>query len=332
MTTLPWALEPASPDLFHLHAAIGDHAGAASTPSAQPLQLQCADGVALAAHWHRPPHNAPHAVAVVHAATGVPQGFYRGFAQWLASRGYAVLTYDYRGIGLSRRGPIRAETAAMRTWAQQDMSAALAEASAMRTTPQGQRLPLLHVGHSFGGNALGLAKDFEQADAVLTVASQSGDWRLWPGVHRGMTWLFFHVMLPAIAHTFGHAPSWALGSGSAQPLPKQVALEWARWGRRRGFLFTDPTLPEAHHLRRYTGVVHIWNVSDDWTYGPPGAVNGLAAQFSNARVTRHTLAPADIGFKHIGHFGLFRREVGALAWPRLIDPIEAVVPALRPRQ
>jgi predicted alpha/beta hydrolase len=326
MNALPWLVQPASPDLRHLHAAI-DKADEA-TPAGQALTLRCADGTLLAAHWYHPLHAAAHAVAVVNSATGVPQGFYRAFAQWLAARGYAVLTYDYRGIGLSRRGPIHAETASMRTWAQQDMSAALAEARAARLQNSGQRLPLLHVGHSFGGNALGLAQGFEQADAVLAVASQSGDWRLWPGVHRAVTGVYFHLALPAIAHAFGHVPHWVLGGGSAQPLPKQVALEWARWGRRRGYLFSDPTLHDAQRLQQYTGVAHLWNVSDDLTYAPPGAVDGLAAQFCRARVARHTLAPADVGLQRIGHFGVFRREAGAVVWPRLLEPIEAAVPAL----
>ncbi len=326
MNTLPYPPPlTASPDLPHLHAAIDTPAS--SAPAGEPLHLLCADGVPLSAHWYRPNHGPAHAVAVISAGTGVPQGFYRAFAQWLAARGYVVLTYDYRGIGLSRQGPIEAETASMCDWAQQDMSAALVAANTERTA-SGECLPLLLIGHSFGGNALSLAHGVEQADAVLTVASQLGDWRLWPGVHRGVTWLFFHLVLPGVAHTLGHAPSWALGSGSAQPLPKQVALEWARWGRTRGFLYGDPALQNALRLHNFSGAAHLWNVSDDLTYGPPGAVDGLVAMFSNARVARHTLTPADAGVPRLGHFGAFRREVGPRVWPRWLAAIEAASPAL----
>ena len=42
-----------------------------------------------------------HAV-LINSATAVPRKVYRGFAGYLARRGAAVLTYDYRGTGDSR--------------------------------------------------------------------------------------------------------------------------------------------------------------------------------------------------------------------------------------
>ena len=117
--------------------------------------LTAADGRLLAACWFEP-DDPPHAVAVVSAAGGVPQGCYRAFAQWLAARGYAVLTYDYRGIGSSCQGPVRQDPARKTDWAVRDMSAALAAAADRADQggradrgERGDRLPLLLVGHSF---------------------------------------------------------------------------------------------------------------------------------------------------------------------------------------
>ena len=329
-----------------------------------PHRLAAADGRLLAARWFEPPQQPARAVAVVNAATGVPQRFYRHFAAWLAQRGYAVLTYDYRGIGESRQGPLRAEPARMRDWALLDMPAALAEAAKRRhgaamphgstvpqheTTPLGSTgaqdcaalrdstaphgsagaLPLLLVGHSFGGNAIGLADGFEQADALLGVAAQSGDWRNWPGRHRLLTHAFFHALLPAAAHLLGKAPGWVLG-GSGAGLPKGVALDWARWGRRRGYLFTDPALA-AHipHYRNFRGPAHLWHISDDRTYGPAAAVDALAAQFSAARVERPALDAAALRSGPVGHFGAFRAEPGRRIWPQWLERIESATPALR---
>lgn len=329
----------ASPDLARLHDAIdaipigdttsdtaGDTTGDTSS-SGTAFALVCADGRAIAARWFEPAR-AARAVAVVSPAAGVPQGFYRAFANWLAARGYAVLTYDYRGIGESRSGPVRAERATMRDWAQLDMSAAIAAAEARRRVAPATPLPLLLVGHSFGGNGLALARGVEAADAVLTVGSQSGDWRLWPGVQRWITGYFFHLHVPIIASALGHLPSWALG-GSGAPMPKGVALEWARWGRRRGYLFSDPGLGNAQALRRFRGTAQVWNVTDDLTYAPSRAVDAFAAQFASASVTRHTLAPRDVSLTRIGHFDAFRRGAGARIWPLWLARIEAAAPALR---
>jgi predicted alpha/beta hydrolase len=287
--------------------------------------LLCDDGRVLAASWFEPPRGAARAVAVVHSATGVPRHFYRGFAQWLAARGYAVLTYDYRGIGQSRQGDVRRETASMADWAVLDMSAALAGAQARR---ERGALPLLLVGHSFGGNALGFARGVEHADAILGVAAQSGEWRLWPQPQRWVTALFFYGLIPAVVRLFGHAPAWALGGG-AQPLPPEVARTWARWGRRRGFSFSDPAMHAQRAFGAVVAPVHLWHIEDDLTYGPAACVDALAAQFRQAAVQRHALRLADTGLARIGHFGAFRRELGARIWPRLLQPIEQAAPALR---
>ena len=291
--------------------------------------LRCADGRLLAANWFEP-EGPVRAVAVVSAATAVSRGFYRGFAQWLAGRGYAVLCYDYRGIGDSRDGPVRQERARLRDWARLDMGAALHAAQRRRLTEQQQQgceLGLLLIGHSFGGNAIGLVEGYERADALLGVAAQAADWRFWSGIAKAKAWLFFHALLPVISHGLGHAPGWLLGA-RAQGLPKGAALEWARWGRRRGFMFSDPTLQADLGYHRFAGPVHLWNVSDDHLFGPAPAVDELARQFSTARVTRHTLTPEALGLRQLGHFAMFRRELGEKIWPLLLGPVEAATPVL----
>jgi predicted alpha/beta hydrolase len=149
------------------------------------------------------------------------------------------------------------------------------------------------------------------------------------GRHRWLTHAFFHALLPAAAHLLGTAPGWVLG-GSGAGLPKGVALDWARWGRRRGYLFTDPDL--AAHLQHYQdfrGPAHLWHISDDWTYGPAAAVDALAAQFSAARVERPALDAAALHSGRIGHFGAFRAEPGRRIWPQWLERIESATPALR---
>jgi predicted alpha/beta hydrolase len=56
------------------------------------------DGYLLGASLHLPRRAKRNAV-LINSATAVPRKIYKGFASYLASRGCAVLTYDYRGIG-----------------------------------------------------------------------------------------------------------------------------------------------------------------------------------------------------------------------------------------
>ena len=92
----------------------------------QPAALRCSDGRLLAAQWFEPPAaQGLRAVAVIGAATAVPASYYRHFAEWLARRGYAVLTFDYRGIAASREALRPGEDVRLRDWARVDMAAAL---------------------------------------------------------------------------------------------------------------------------------------------------------------------------------------------------------------
>jgi len=221
---------------------------------------------------------------------------------------------------------LRDEPATMRDWAVLDMSAALAAAEARRAT---QGLPLLLVGHSFGGNAIPFARGVERADALLAIGSQLGVPRYFPGVHRWLAHLFFRGIVPSAVPLFGYLPGWTMG-GSA-PLPAGVARQWAHWGRMKGWAYDDPAMREHRAASALAVPVHLWDVSDDHTFGPARAVDALAAQFRNAAVQRHTLRPADVGLARLGHFGAFRREPGPKAWAPMLDPIEAATPALRPR-
>ena len=69
-----------------------------STTSPSPLT----DGYLLGATLFLPRGAKRHAV-LINSATAVPRKIYRGFAGYLARRGCAVLTYDYRGTGDSRQ-------------------------------------------------------------------------------------------------------------------------------------------------------------------------------------------------------------------------------------
>ncbi len=305
----------------------------------RPLRLQAIDGRALAATWHEPAAGA-RAVAVLSSATGVPRGFYAAFAGWLAQRGYAVLSYDYRGVAGSRQGPLRQERASMRDWAVLDMRAALAEAERRRVGPalaeaerrrvgaSGTALPLLLVGHSFGGNAIAFAEGVQRADALLMVAAQLGEARLFPGHHRWVAEFFFRGLIPALAPLYGGLPGRVLGPGAAA-LPARVAQQWARWGRTRGWAYADPQMRPFRAASALAVPVHLWDIDDDLRFAPPRAVDALAALFRNAAVQRHTLRVAEVGAGPLGHFGAFRRRAGPAVWQRLLAPIEAASPALR---
>ena len=134
------------------------------------------DGYPLAVREFGPPDGDARATVVVLGGTAVPQGAYARFAAHLADAGLRCVTMDYRGVGESRPpGSLKGFDATMSDWALEDARGVLSWA---RETAKGR--PLVVVGHSFGGQALGLLDEAAEADGVVTVAAQLGFYRHWP--------------------------------------------------------------------------------------------------------------------------------------------------------
>src|SRR6202011_1753506 len=145
------------------------------------ITVPAADGYKLGATLFLPRGAKSHAV-LINSATAVPRKIYRGFAGYLARRGCAVLTYDYRGIGDSRQKAVEGYNqprslvgfkASMSDWAALDVTSAVAWMRERYNT-----LPLGYVGHSFGGQALGLLSNNAEVSRALLIASQAGYWKL----------------------------------------------------------------------------------------------------------------------------------------------------------
>ena len=312
-----------SPDQHHLHAHLPCQHDAAVT--AMAVEFVATDGAPLHGHWFVPEHGPARAIAILAPATGVPQRYYHPFARWLAARGYAVLTFDYRGMGRTRGLYPRAS---MRQWLRHDLSGALQSALARRTQG-GAAVPLLWFGHSLGGNGLPLVQGLDQLDAVVTVGSQFGYWKLWPrGWHRNVTRFFFGTWIPLCVRLTGKLPGWALGGG--ETLPREAAMDWSRWGMSQHYYLDDPHCAPWYQPQAFRGHMQLWSIEDDKTYAPPDAVNALAQCFADSagQVERLHLHPHSVGMRQLGHFGPFRRSGAPRLWPLLLQHIEARVPAL----
>jgi predicted alpha/beta hydrolase len=280
---------------------------APTTDAATTLALRAADGRELAADLHAP-RGTPVAAAVILPGTAIPRRFYRPLAAHLVEAGIAVLTFDYRGIGGSARGPLRTEPATMRDWGQLDIDAALRWLEGRY--PQ---LPRTAIAHSFGGQALGLAPSARGAvDRAILIAAQSGFLGHWPLPIRLRNAAVFGALLPAAAATIGY---WPKNLGLGDGLPGGVAREWARWCRAPGYLTAHVPEHERFH-GALTIPIRAYAIADD-DYAPPAAVDALLSWYARARIEKRTLSPDALGVPVIGHFGPFRASVARTVWPEL---------------
>jgi predicted alpha/beta hydrolase len=263
--------------------------------------IDARDGRALAATVFRPP-GPPRLSVVVGGAMGVPRGYYADFAAALSARGALVVTLDFRGTGGSREGRIQDEPATMTDWGALDLPAAIDWARA----ESGVRPAF--VGHSAGGQVLGLADNAAVVERALFVAAQSGDWRMWSGLSRlGMAGIWY-ALLPALVGVLGRVPA-GLGGGKMD-LPPRVASEWARWGRTPGYLFggAGGQARRASYARVRARILAYSFAGDD--YAPRRAVAALLDGYPSAqREHRHLEGGAPLG-----HFGFFRRRSSTTLW------------------
>jgi predicted alpha/beta hydrolase len=284
--------------------------------TSEPVHLRASDGQVLAA-THFVPAGPAKGSVVVASATGVPRRFYAPFASFLASRGHTVLTFDYRGVGESAPERLRGYEATMAQWGTQDLSAALAW-MAERHPGLPQRL----VGHSVGGQVLGLAppEQLERLSGVLLVASQGGYWGMWRGVGRAVMLFTWYALIPGMTALMGYLPMRRFGQG--EDLPAGVAKQWARWGRHPGYFLADEEVRSAPGYARLRAPLRSYALTDD-AYAPLAGVQWLVSRYPNARSEVRSVSPAEAGVRKLGHFGFFRDKVRDSLWAEAAQWLEA---------
>lgn len=269
------------------------------------LKIQTSDGVQIAARLYSAAN--PSRVVIINSATAVLQGIYTKFATYLASEGATVITYDYRGIGESKYRSLKEETASMADWALQDAQAILNFVE--RNFPQ---LPISVVGHSFGGQCIGILDGIERVDKILFVGAQVGYWKNFPVRSWPFLLMMWHVLFPLLIKIIGYFPSARLGMG--ENLPRNVAWQWRTWCLQPDYLFNEvgTALPNNYGKVKAQGTVFF--ISDD-TYAPEKAIRKLLPRYPKMTFTEHHFTPEQLGVKSIGHFGVFRSQFAPSIWP-----------------
>lgn len=243
-------------------------------------------------------------VLLIGSATAVPQTYYEAFCKWLAAQGHAVYTFDYRGIGRSKPVTLRGFEATMTDWGAQDLDAMISYVR--REHPDAS---LTFVGHSVGGQLPALTPESRHFERVLLIASQIGYRRNWPIPHRWGFDVVLNLIMPLSSRLYGYFPGSKLGI--FHDLPKEVALEWARWCRTKGYLFA--LIPRTY-LDHIEASVLSLGFTDD-IFAPEKATKDLISHYKNCHIEYRSIRPADAGVKKIGHFGFFRKRFADSLWP-----------------
>jgi predicted alpha/beta hydrolase len=249
-----------------------------------------------------PAKGRPTATLLIAGAMGARSDFYAPYARYLAENGIHVHTFDY---------PFEGD---LDTWAQY-LDARLVEAR--DAAPD---LPLLYVGHSLGGQLLGVLPHACDVKAAITVTAGSG----WYGFNDRMpirVRLFWFLFVPLLTPLFGYFPGKRLRM--VGDLPRGVAWQWRRWCMHPDYLLAEDESRRAL-FDRIRIPMRGYSFEDDHIV-TKRAIDHLHAFYRSAAVERRHVAPADIAARHLGHFGFFSERSRDTLWDESLRWLRATI-------
>lgn len=282
---------------------------------ATPVFFEAADGFRLHGQLWQPEQVQPHTAMLINPATGVAARYYNRYAAYLASHGYLVLTYDYRGIGASRPASLRGLRATKHDWGALDCEAAI-----QTLHQKSPALPMMAACHSIGGFALGLAPSATRIERALFVGCQYAYWQDYRWLLRVPMWLNWHLTMPLLTWIFGYFPGKTLRW--LEDLPAGVAMEWAtrfhpdfhkRYHRLPHALSPVP----GNELESRMGALkaEILAVADARDpFATLSATRRLLDYFHQCRREFTQIYPRREGLPKLGHFGFFHDRFRESLW------------------
>lgn len=285
----------------------------AGTLHAEAVQILACDGCLLSG-LHYVARAPLKGQLIMAGATGVPQLFYRHFAEHASRQGFSVWTFDYRGIGLSRTGPLQGFQASFTDWARLDLAAMVDHVDMSEG-------PIFMTGHSFAGHAFGMLPNHGRIAAFHTFGTGAG-WHGWmPRGEAVRIRLLWDLVLPVLVAIKGYMPSSRIGLG--EDLPLGVYQQWRRWCRFPNYFFDDPGMAHLKDVfaRVRTPITAGAAMDDAWAL--PASRNAFMKGYRNADVRLIDIDPAPFG--RIGHMGYFRPKAAPL-WDEMLAGFAAIAP------
>lgn len=262
---------------------------------------------------------APRRAVVLHGGSGIPAQRYRRFARYLAQSGMPVLTYDYRGIGLSRPLALRGFRSVIEDWAEYDCSAAIGW-----LRERFPRAELVGIAHSIGALLFGGAHNAAEQARLILISAHTGYYGDYHPLYRLPMAAVWHGLMPVLTRLTGYFPARRLGLGD--DIPAGVALQWA--SRRSSDLRPVGASPGDERTRRLLDrcaaldrPALVIRFSDD-AFATAAGMRRLLAYYPRLSPQYVLFTPADAGVGKIGHFGFFSRTAGPALWPQLVARLQ----------
>ena len=283
--------------------------------------IVAADGYKLSALFDKPVGRSIGTI-VISSATGVKKEFYVNFARFLVDKGYAVLLYDYRGIGGSAPLDIKLSDAYMHEWGIKDMNAVMDYLVNKKGLTE-----IIWIGHSVGAQLIGFVDNHRHIKRVIAINSALGYWGYLPFPKNFIIWILWFLIGPLLVKIYGYGNMKKIGWG--ENLPRNALLEWRKWCLNRNY-FESLVIEKLGMEKFYHFMIPITSVytSDDFIANDR-TVPLMLDFFPNAPREILKLPVRKYTREKVEHTGIFRKKFKDTLWVYLLDVIE--VPSSRYR-
>ena len=268
----------------------------------------------LAATVYRPKDEVKAALMIA-PATGIKRQFYHNFATYLAASGFGVLTFDNEGIGESLSSDLAKCDASLISWGRHDMPAVL---DALQDEFADATYHL--IGHSAGGQLIGLMPNYQAIASVFNVACSSGQIKNMDMPYKLKAIGFMDAFIPLTNLTFGYTPADKIGMG--EPLPRSVARQWREWCNGAGYIETAFGKSIHTHFYDEIDMPALWLGFSDDEIANSKNIDDMIRVFSKMPVEKRFFEPEEFGLNSIGHMRYFSSKTNAKApqlWQMAVD-------------
>lgn len=256
------------------------------------------------------PQNPVQKLLLINSATGVKQQTYYDFAKFFADHGYTVITYDYRGISLSKPEKMKGFEASMRIWGNVDYKTV--------TDFIQQKYPdytKFVVGHSVGALILGMNPDSDIFSKCCFVATQNTYFGHLRTKVKLLGLLGFGLYQPIITQLKGYFETQLVNLGES--LPKGVSDDW------RTLIIHKKSINKLlektrDYSKNLSQEVLYLNMEDDEWITEKGMKLLMNVTYSNMKTVYRTVKVSESIGEPIGHINFFRAKHSKL-WEIVLD-------------
>lgn len=237
---------------------------------------------------------------LINSATGVRQQTYYDFAKYFAQKGFTAITYDYRGVSLSKPKELKGFKASMRIWGNTDYKALT---DFIKENYPSQRKFL--IGHSVGALILGMNKDSKIFEKFCFVATQNTYFgHLKPKIQL-LSLAGFGLYQPILTRTLGYFKTYFVNLGES--LPKGVSDDWRTLliNKKSVNRLLEKTPNFSKHLTQEVLYLHLED--DDWIT-EKGMKLLMEETYTNMKPNYRTVKVTESTGEEIGHINFFRAK------------------------